>query len=81
MLAALQMGSEKPRIVLELFETFNFETIVLADTDTVWLRDPTDYIASIPEADMMISTDCASHEAELHQTTGVPRCGHIPGAG
>lgn len=74
------MGSEKPRMVLRLFEEYGFQTVVLADTDTVWLREPAAYIATHPTADMMISTDCASHEAELRQTPDVSRCGHIPGA-
>lgn len=74
------MGSEKPRMVLRLFEKYGFETVVLADTDTVWLRDPTSYIATHPTADVMISTDCASPAAELHQTLGVSRCGHLEGA-
>ena len=34
------MGALKPKMVLRLFEQLGFETIVLADTDTVWLRDP-----------------------------------------
>ena len=46
----------------------------------VWLREPTGYIAEHPAADMMISTDCASHDAEMRQTPDVARCGHIPGA-
>ena len=79
-LLQLQMGSEKPKMVLRLFQEFGFQTIILADTDTVWLRDPTEYIASFPTADMMISTDCASAEAEFSQTPDVARCGQIPGA-
>ena len=35
-----QMGALKPKMVLRLFEQLGFQTIVLADTDTVWLRDP-----------------------------------------
>jgi len=34
------MGALKPKMVLRLFEQLGFQTIVLADTDTVWLRDP-----------------------------------------
>lgn len=34
------MGSLKPKMVLRLFEDYGFQTIVLADTDTVWLREP-----------------------------------------
>ena len=35
-----QMGALKPKMVLRLFEQLGFQTLVLADTDTVWLRDP-----------------------------------------
>ena len=35
-----QMGALKPKMVLRIFEQLGFQTIVLADTDTVWLRDP-----------------------------------------
>jgi len=73
------MGSEKPRIVLRLFQEYGFQTIVLADTDSVWLREPSPYIAMHPTADMMISTDCSSANAELSQTPDITRCGHIPG--
>jgi Nucleotide-diphospho-sugar transferase len=36
-----QLATQKPRIVNRLFQTYGFETIILSDTDTVWLRDPT----------------------------------------
>ncbi len=35
-----KMGSQKPRLVLELFEQFGFSQVILSDTDTAWLRDP-----------------------------------------
>jgi hypothetical protein len=35
-----QMGAIKPAIVLWLFERYALSTVVLSDTDTVWLRDP-----------------------------------------
>ena len=35
-----QLAGQKPRIVQRLFQTYGFQTIVLADTDTVWLRHP-----------------------------------------
>ena len=35
------MGSMKPKMVLRMLEEFKFETVVLSDTDVVWLRDPT----------------------------------------
>jgi hypothetical protein len=34
------MGALKPKMALRLFEQLGFQAIVLADTDTVWLRDP-----------------------------------------
>lgn len=34
------LATQKPRIVRRLFETYGFETIILSDTDTVWLRHP-----------------------------------------
>jgi Nucleotide-diphospho-sugar transferase len=36
-----QLATQKPRIVKRLFKNYGFETIILSDTDTVWLRDPT----------------------------------------
>ena len=35
------LATQKPRIVKRLFENYGFKTIILSDTDTVWLRDPT----------------------------------------
>lgn len=35
-----KMGAMKPAIVLRFLERFQLSTIVLSDTDTVWLRDP-----------------------------------------
>jgi Nucleotide-diphospho-sugar transferase len=35
------LATQKPRIVKRLFENYGFNTIILSDTDTVWLRDPT----------------------------------------
>jgi len=34
------MGSLKPKMVLRMLEEFQFQTVVLSDTDVVWLRDP-----------------------------------------
>ena len=34
------MGSLKPKIVLRLFKEFGFQTVILSDTDVVWLRNP-----------------------------------------
>ena len=35
------MGSMKPKMVLRMLVEFKFQTVVLSDTDVVWLRDPT----------------------------------------
>lgn len=35
---------------------------MVSDADTVWLRDPSDYLAQHPSADWFISTDCLSAE-------------------
>jgi hypothetical protein len=75
--------STKPATVLELFEQRGFEMVVIADTDTAWMRDPRPFLASHPTADAFVSSDCLSHAAE----EGAPpprgrataRCGHVPG--
>lgn len=35
---------------------------MVSDSDTSWLRDPSDYLAQHPSADWFISTDCLSAE-------------------
>lgn len=73
------MGSEKPKAVLRLFDEIQARTIVLVDTDTIWLRDPFPFFDQHPEADMFVTTDCLSHEVEVHSMIHVPRCGHVEG--
>ena len=72
------MGSQKPRAVLRLFETIRARTVALVDTDTIWMRVPFPWLAQHPDADVFVTTDCLSHDAELtgHAT---PRCGHVKG--
>lgn len=43
-----KMGAMKPAIVLRFFEQFNLTTVVLSDTDTVWLRDPSGVCLHLP---------------------------------
>jgi Nucleotide-diphospho-sugar transferase len=74
------MGSEKPKAVLRLFDEIQARTVVLADTDTIWLRDPFPFFEEHPQADMFVTTDCLSHEAEVHSIINLPRCGHVEGS-
>eukprot|EP00892_Ulva_mutabilis_P012572 jgi/Ulvmu1/9688/UM055_0026.1 len=86
-----KMGSNKPLIVHHLLGSrAAAAAVVLSDVDTVWLRDPSDFIARFPSADAFISTDCLSHWVEAHAAdshahhSAAPvhyhRCGHLPGA-
>jgi hypothetical protein len=43
-----KMGAMKPAIVLRFFEQFYLTTVVLSDTDTVWLRDPSGVCLHLP---------------------------------
>ena len=43
----------------------HLDGLVLSDTDVVWLRLPHGVFAQHPLADVMISTDCLSHQARL----------------
>ena len=49
-------------LVRSLLRSYGVQTLVVSDTDTVWLRNPSDYLAKHPLADWFISTDCLSHE-------------------
>jgi hypothetical protein len=81
-----QMGSNKPLIVLRLLEKHALGTVILSDVDTVWMRNPSDFLLRHPTADILISTDCLSHWIEAQQEPGkhdgpyFHRCGHLPGA-
>jgi Nucleotide-diphospho-sugar transferase len=72
------MGSQKPQAVVKLFDTIQAQTVALVDTDTIWMRDPFHWLDQHPAADMFVTTDCLSHEAEVAKHV-VPRCGHVPG--
>jgi hypothetical protein len=74
------MGSEKPKAVIRLFDEIRASTVVLADTDTIWLRDPFPFLDQHPQADIFVTTDCLSHEAEVHSSVNLPRCGHVEGS-
>lgn len=54
-----------------LIEDFGVETLVVSDTDTVWLRNPTPYLEDHPIADWFISTDCLSHSVSFSFVPGV----------
>ena len=82
-----RMGSNKPVIVQRLLERrAAAAAVVLSDVDTVWLRDPSAFIARHRSADMFISTDCLSHWVEQRVAAAAEppahfhRCGHLPGA-
>jgi hypothetical protein len=80
------MGSNKPLIVLRLLKDHGFDTVIISDVDTVWMRDPSEFLLRHPTADVLISTDCLSHWIEAHydpaqkQHQYFHRCGHLPGA-
>ena len=50
-----QMGRLKIQL-LRAFLTFELD-IMLCDSDTAWLQDPTSYLAQFPAADMLVSSD------------------------
>ncbi|KAI3434762.1 hypothetical protein D9Q98_002822 [Chlorella vulgaris] len=77
------MGATKVQLVLTLLEELGVDTVVVSDSDTSWLGDPSAHLNSYPTADMFISTDCLSHKLEDSWKAGhmQPRCGHIPGNG
>jgi arabinosyltransferase len=50
-----KMGRQKINL-LQTFLSFELD-IVLCDTDTVWIHDPTDYFNSFPAADVLASSD------------------------
>jgi len=82
-----KMGSNKPLIVLKLLEQHGMGTVIMSDVDTVWLRNPLEFLTRHPSADVLISTDCLSHWVEAVFDVTKPRlqqyhrCGHMPGAG
>ena len=81
-----QMGSNKPLIAAQLLQRPSVSTVILSDVDTVWLRDPSEFLFQHPDADVMISTDCLSAWLEAQHEPGalthkqLHRCGHLPGA-
>ena len=50
-----------------MLEELGVQTVVVSDSDTSWVRDPSPYLAQHPTADWFISTDCLSAEVR-------PRC-------
>lgn len=74
------MGSKKPQLVLDLLAKSNVSAVAMSDTDTVWLRPPPLLWQLHPEADVLMSTDCLSHQAEVTMKKNHIRCGHTPGS-
>lgn len=70
------------QLVKTMLEELHVGTVVVSDSDTAWLRDPTGFLAEHPTADWFISSDCLSHELEAawQPVHLQPRCGHITGA-
>jgi len=58
------MGAQKPRMVLQLMSSLPFQGVVLSDVDVVWLDKPHEFFRGYPASDVMISTDCLSHQVE-----------------
>ncbi|KAL4426068.1 hypothetical protein ABPG77_007864 [Micractinium sp. CCAP 211/92] len=76
------MGAHKVRLVLQLLEENpGLPLLVVADSDTAWLRQPWTYFEQRPGAEFFISSDCLSVEMEDRWAPGNPKasCGHIPG--
>lgn len=75
-----KMGGVKTRLAVELLLKHGWHSLAMTDTDVVWLRDPMELLDLHPEADLFISTDCLSAEAERLGLVNKPRCGHIRGS-
>lgn len=59
------------RLVLRLLEEHpSLPLVVVADSDTVWLREPWTYFEQRPTAEFFISSDCLSHEVGPCQLAG-----------
>lgn len=52
------MGAVKARFVLNLLENFKIQTVVVSDTDVVWVRDPTDYFTAHPKVYTLVPNSC-----------------------
>lgn len=50
-----KMGREKISLI-QTFTTFGV-SVLISDVDTVWIRDPTEYMERYPEADVLTSSD------------------------
>lgn len=86
-----QLATQKPRIVQRLFETYGFKTIILSDTDTVWLRDPSGghvQLESSPESVngsrcslqmTWLSVDLQALACRVHREASPGRCAHFDG--
>ncbi|KAL1522336.1 hypothetical protein AB1Y20_017328 [Prymnesium parvum] len=64
-------------------------SVLVSDVDTVWLKDPTDFLSSpaLSQVDIAVTSDCLSREADSNKRGDNPRfggagvwfCGHNPG--
>jgi hypothetical protein len=70
----------KTGLAAALISKYQYAAVVMSDTDVAWLRDPHELLQQQPDADIMVSTDCLSYEAEVAGTPNINRCGHIPGS-
>ena len=57
------MQGRKKINLVQLFTEMNL-TVIISDTDTVWMRNPFEYFKQYPEADILTSSDF------LHYTHG-----------
>eukprot|EP00755_Sulcionema_specki_P025030 Sspe_Gene.82390::Locus_54000_Transcript_1_1_Confidence_1.000_Length_1379::g.82390::m.82390/K20784/XEG113; arabinosyltransferase len=60
-----KMGREKISLVSAVLD-LGFEVLV-CDVDTVWMRDPNDYVARFPEIDVLVSTDSLRSTKMAHE--------------
>jgi arabinosyltransferase len=56
---ALLQGREKIGLI-DTFTGLNF-SILVSDVDTVWMRNPLPFMAALPQADVLTSSDHLVH--------------------
>ncbi|KAK3235983.1 hypothetical protein CYMTET_53846 [Cymbomonas tetramitiformis] len=72
------MGLLKLELVLELLR--GGSPVLLSDTDTAWMRDPSAWFELHEDADLFVSSDCLSPSVEAVGTRTSARCGHVLGS-
>jgi hypothetical protein len=67
-------------LIQSMLGVHGIRVVCVSDTDAAWQRHPGAYIDAHPSADILISTDCLSHEVDVGMQArhNQPRCGHVP---